>query len=235
MDAGLPPAALDRTQIGHLIRRKAQAFPPCNIVLKGIAVQHAIIFAHPGADSFTASVADTYARTAERLGHTVLRRDLYRMGFDPCLKAQELPRDDTFQPAPDVVEERALLKTCDVFAFVYPFWLNSPPAIMKGYMERVFGFGFAYGAGSHSSNPLLQGRKLISFSSSGAPRHWVTQTGAYEAVRTLHDAYFAELCGMTVLEHIHFGGIRPGASEFFIRGRLEEVAAAVTRHFGGTA
>jgi NAD(P)H dehydrogenase (quinone) len=128
--------------------------------------------------------------------------------------------------------ERALLKSCDVFAFVYPLWLNTPPAILKGYLERVFGFGFAYGGGGHSYNPLLKGRKLISFSSSGAPAAWVKQTGALSAIRTLFDSYFAELCGMTPLQHVHFGSITPGASEFYIQANLEEVAKTVNLHFG---
>ena len=198
-------------------------------------MQHAVIFAHPAPDSFTASVAQAYARAAEGLGHTVLVRDLYRMGFDPCLKAQELPRDARFAPGADIAAERAWIRDCDVFAFVYPLWLNSPPAMIKGYMERVFGFGFAYGDQGHSSNPLLQGRKLISFSSSGAPNDWVRQTSAYDAIRRLYDTYLAELCGMTALEHVHFGGVRSGASEYYIRARLEDVTAAVTRHFGRTA
>ena len=78
----------------------------------------------------------------------------------------------------------------------------------------------------------MQGRKLISFSSSGAPNDWVRQTSAYDAIRRLYDTYLAELCGMTALEHLHFGGIRNGASEYYIRAQLEEVTAAVTRHFG---
>lgn len=195
-------------------------------------MQHAVIFAHPGPTSFTASVADAYAKAVEALGHSVIRRDLYSMGFDPCLKARELPFDSDFQPAQDVAAERALLKPCAVFAFVYPLWLNSPPAIVKGYMERVFGFDFAYSGVGRSDRALLQGRKLISFSSSGAPTDWVRRTGAYAALHTLYDTYFAELCGMTALEHVHFGGVTPGASEFFIHARLDEVAAAVTKHFG---
>ena len=83
-------------------------------------MQHAVIFAHPAPDSFTASVANAYAREAEGLGHTVLRRDLYRMGFDPCLRIQELPRDERFQPGADIVAERTMIADCDVFAFVYP-------------------------------------------------------------------------------------------------------------------
>ena len=109
-------------------------------------MKHAIIIAHPRTSSFTASVADAYAEACKTLGESTVIRDLYRIGFDPCLKAGELPFADSFRPEPDVMIERDLLKDCDVFAFFYPLWLNTPPAIVKGYLERVFGFGFAYGA-----------------------------------------------------------------------------------------
>ena len=195
-------------------------------------MKHAIIIAHPKARSFTASVADAYVRACGALGHGTVIRDLYSLSFDPCLKAGELPFAENFAPEPDVIAERALLKDCDVFAFFYPLWLNSPPAIAKGYLERVFGFGFAYGEGGHSYNPLLKGRKLINFSSSGAPTAWLDHTGALGAIQTLFDNAFAELCGMTLLPHIHFGSITPGASEFYIRPKLEDVAKIFNRHFG---
>jgi NAD(P)H dehydrogenase (quinone) len=198
-------------------------------------VKHAIIIAHPRAHSFTASTAEAYAEACEALGQSTVIRDLYRIGFDPRLKVGELPFADAFRPEPDVVIERGLLKDCDVFAFFYPLWLNSPPAIVKGYLERVFGFGFAYGAGGHSYTPLLTGRKLISFSSSGAPLGWIKQTGALGAVQTLFDDYFADLCGMTALEHVHVGGVVPGASPSFVQARLDEVRKKVTEHFGSEA
>lgn len=195
-------------------------------------MKHAVIFAHPNQQSFTASVAEAYAKACEALGHDVVRRDLYRIGFDPCLKLEEMPTMPAFRPAPDVMVERDLLKRCDVFALVYPLWLNSPPAILKGYLERVFGFGFAYGGDGHSYNPLLKGRKLISFSSSGAPAAWVNRTGAFGALQSTFDDYFAELCGMTSLQHVHFGSMRAGASEPYVRARLQEATDAVTAHFG---
>jgi NAD(P)H dehydrogenase (quinone) len=196
------------------------------------AVKHAIVIAHPKKTSFTASVAGVYAKTCEALGHSIVVRDLYRLGFDPCLKARELPFAEDFEPQPDVIAERAQLKDCDVFAFFYPLWLNAPPAIAKGYLERVFGFGFAYGEGGHSYNPLLKGRKLINFSSSGAPTTWLHQIGAMGAVQNLFDNYFAELCGMTALQHVHFGSITPGASQSYIGAKLDEVARTVNLHFG---
>ena len=195
-------------------------------------MKHAVIFAHPKSESFTASVAEAYILACKDLGHDLVVRDLYRMGFDPCLKAVELPFEQSFQPGSDVTTERHLLSDCEIFAFFYPLWLNAPPAMIKGYLERVFGFGFAYGASGHSYNPLLAGRKLISFSSSGAPADWLEQTGSLPAVRTLFDQYFAQLCGMTVLEHVHVGKITPGASQYFVQARLDDVTKTVNRHFG---
>lgn len=195
-------------------------------------MKHAIIISHPAKASFTASAASAYAEACQALGHHTVTRDLYRLGFDPRLKAQELPLDVEFQPAPDVAAERDILKDCDVFALFYPLWLNAPPAMMKGYLERVFGFGFAYGTGGHSYIPLLTGRQLISFSSSGAPLMWLKDTGSLAAVKTLFDDYFARLCGMRALEHVHAGGVTPGASQPFIEARMEEVRKTVARHFG---
>jgi NAD(P)H dehydrogenase (quinone) len=196
-------------------------------------MKHALIIAHPKVESFTAAAARRYAAACEGLGHVTVTRDLYRIGFDPCLKPTEMPSSESFQPAQDVAGERGLIGDCDVFAFFYPLWLNTPPAMLKGYLERVFGFGFAYGGDGHSYNPLLTGRKLISFSSSGAPLGWVKQTGALDALCVLFDDYFAKLCGMTSLDHVHVGGLVTGASTSFVTARLQEVEKTVAQHFGG--
>ena len=195
-------------------------------------MKHAVIIAHPKLESFTASVAQAYARACQEKGHSLAIRDLYRIGFDPCLKSTELPFDPSFRPGSDVIAERDALRDCDVFAFFYPLWLNAPPAMLKGYLERVFGFGFAYGADGRSYHPLLAGRKLISFSSSGAPTDWLEQSGSLGAVRTLFDQYFAKLCGMTVIDHVHVGNVTPGASPYFVQARLEDVRKIVNENFG---
>lgn len=195
-------------------------------------MKHAVIFAHPRAHSFTASIASAYQDAAHSLGHSVVTRDLYRMGFDPRLTERELPFAADFQPGSDVLSERELLKEVEVFAFVYPLWLNAPPAILKGYLDRVFGFGFAYGAGGRSQ-PLMEGRSLITFSSSGAPLHWVQETGAFEAIGKLFDTYFAELCGMAFREHVHFGGIGPMIRDDAVTAKLVAVRECVNKQFGG--
>jgi NAD(P)H dehydrogenase (quinone) len=194
------------------------------------AVKHAVIFAHPSARSFTGSVANTYADAVVALGQQVVIRDLYRMNFDPRLTEEELPFTNNARPRPDVIAERQLLADADAFALIYPFWLNAPPAMLKGYLDRVFGYGFAYGRNGRSE-PLLKGRFLITFSSSGAPLHWVRETGAFEAVGKLFDIYFAELCGLSFLGHTHFGAIVPMIREDAVVAKLASVEDVVKKHF----
>ena len=73
------------------------------------SVKHVIIFAHPNPASFNGSVAKTYSNALQERGHYVVVRDLYKMGFDPCLKLGEIPGPHGFTPEPDVVAERLLL------------------------------------------------------------------------------------------------------------------------------
>lgn len=173
-------------------------------------MRHVVILAHPNPASFNGAVVRAYAGTVEALGHTVEIRDLYQMDFDPRLKAGELPDREGAAPEPDVVLERAQLEGADTFAFIYPLWFNGPPAILKGYVDRVFGRGFGYEFDFGGTRPLLTGRNLISITTSGAPDEWVRQTGAFDALLTLFDRHLCAVTGLTFLDHAHVGGVTPG-------------------------
>jgi NAD(P)H dehydrogenase (quinone) len=194
-------------------------------------MKHALIVAHPNTKSFTMTMATAYAEAMLTCGQDVLIRNLYRMNFNPSLGLDELPWSAASHPSADVAADRALLKDCDVFTFVYPFWFNAPPAIMKGYMERIFGNGFGYGATSHGAEPLLSGRKMMSITSSGAPKEWVESTGAMAAETALFDRHFAAVCGLTFVDHLHFGGVVPGMRPDAVDLCAEAVKSAAGRYF----
>jgi len=194
-------------------------------------MKHAIIVAHPNAQSFTVSAARAYCEKVEQKGHKALLRDLYRMNFAPCLGIEEMPKPAGFAPGKDVHAERQLLSDMDVFAFFYPFWMNAQPAMLKGYIDRVFGLGFAYGSGKGGNVPLLKSRKMISFTSSGAPMDWVEKSGAWDAVRKLFDEHFAAVCGLEIVDHVHFGGIHAGIRADAVETMLTRVRTTVLEHF----
>jgi NAD(P)H dehydrogenase (quinone) len=194
-------------------------------------MKHAVIVAHPDPGSFNLGVANAYCEAARARGHEALLRDLYRLNFDPVLKAGEIPQPD-FEPGADVVAERALIGEAAVFVLVYPLWFYAPPAMLKGYVDRVFNMGFGFGESRGGGNsPLLTGRALVTITTSGAPLAWVKQEGAWEAIRNLFDAHFAAVCGMRVLEHLHFGGVTRGWRPDAAAAELAKVRQLVERLF----
>jgi NAD(P)H dehydrogenase (quinone) len=92
--------------------------------------------------------------------------------------------------------------------------------------------GFGYGPGGAGNTPLLTGRMMFSITSSGAPQAWMRQTGMWDAMRKLSDEHVAAVCGLAVVEHLHFGDIVPGITADAVAQCAEDVAVAVRRHFG---
>jgi len=198
-------------------------------------MKHAVIIAHPNPESLTCSVGRTYAEEVRALGQRVIVRDLYQMGFDPCLKAREIPKPSGYQFGADVVAERKLLADVDVFTLVYPLWFNAPPAVLKGYVDRVFSMGFGYEPGLGGTEPMLDGKRLISFTSSGAPEQWARDSGALQALMTLFDRHLSAMCGLHMLDHVHAGGIVANMNPEAVEEVLEEVRKAVHLHFSDLA
>ena len=122
-----------------------------------------------------------------------------------------------------------------MLVFVYPLWFNAPPAMLKGYVERVFAMGFGYAPAGPGTRPLLSGKSLVTISTSGAPDDWVDQTGALARLRAGFDDHLAAVCGLTVLEHLNLGGVTPGIRLDAGQSMLDEVAALARRLFAPVA
>jgi NAD(P)H dehydrogenase (quinone) len=198
-------------------------------------MKHAIIVAHPNPRSLTCALADRYAARVQAMGQSATVRDLYRMKFDPCLKASEIPTARNYHPAADVAAERSALADVDVFVFVYPLWFNAPPAMLKGYVDRVFGMGFGYEPGPGGTEPMLEGKALISFTLSGAPEEWARDTGALSALDTVFDRHLAQMSGLRIVDHVHAGGVVSAMNDAAVAAVFAGVDRAVDAHFGTLA
>lgn len=186
-------------------------------------LRHAIILCHPAPRSFNHSVADAYCDMVEKCGQSSIVRDLYALDFDPVLRDGERPESGS-HPSADVAREIALLSSCDVFVLVYPIWFGSPPAMLKGYIERVFGSGVT------PQNVLLRnrlgflaGKRLLSFTSSATSEIWLDEQGQIQSLRQVFDRYIGRAFDMKIEKHISFGHIVPGASQSAIEQNLFEV------------
>jgi NAD(P)H dehydrogenase (quinone) len=183
------------------------------------------------AEHLSCSVAQAYAHAAQMLGHEVVRRDLYRGGFDPRLREEETAVLVEQAVCDDIQAEQSLISDADVFAFIYPVWFNLPPAMVTGYVQRVFGPGFGYQS-VHHRRPLLRGKSLLSFTSSSAPSGWLSNEGQWADLKHIFDNHLAEVCGLTQMGHFHFNNLTAETSPDLVKAHLSEVGEIFDRLFG---
>jgi len=131
-----------------------------------------VVLCHPNRTGFNQAVA---AAAAEALNatHAVDFVNLYDDGFDPALPAPELPRKFSFDET--VQRYNALVKAASVYVFVHPDWWGGPPALMKGFIDRVFRPGVAYEFEgyeflSKKKTALLAGKKAFVFTTTDYPK-----------------------------------------------------------------
>lgn len=195
-------------------------------------MKHLIIIAHPTEQSFTMALADAYLAELSDLGHEHRKHDLYRMGFDPVLPARELLPFDTGHPlAADIAQAQDDIRAADILTVVYPLWWMSMPAIMKGYIDRVFARGFAYESENGVVRGLLSGKKCILVTLSGAPLPILIGSGRWNAVLTLQDTHVFRSSGFELLEHVHFDEITPDLSGAAVERHLARIRSCARQHF----
>jgi len=136
-----------------------------------------IVFAHPESASFSAALKDQAVATLRQLGHTVAVSDLYAMGWSPTLGPDDfeqranpdfldLSREQEHAhrlgvPAPDVRQEQDKVAAAELVLFHFPVWWFSMPAILKGWVDRVFSRGFAYSAGRKYESGHFRGKRAM--------------------------------------------------------------------------
>ncbi|HEY0314973.1 MAG TPA: NAD(P)H-dependent oxidoreductase [Sphingomonas sp.] len=197
--------------------------------------RHAVILAHPNPHSFDALVADNYCDAVRACGQEAIVRDLYALGFDPLLKSGERPGKPDFAISRDVEAELDVLRSSDVFVFVYPIWFGMPPAMMKGYVDRVLGAGVtARQVQDRSAVTLMRGKRLVSITSSGASKYWLNEERQMDSLRNVFGRYLLHAFGLKDYEDLHFGETVEGLSQDFVdenmaqvRDRARAICAAV--------
>src|SRR6478752_3045271 len=125
-----------------------------------------IVYAHPEPRSLNGSLKEFSVKRLRDAGHAVQVSDLYAMNWKAALDAGDSvahTTGDRFDPSraskyafenglqsADIAAEQAKLKWADAVILQFPLWWFSMPAIMKGWVERVYAYGLAYGVGEHS-------------------------------------------------------------------------------------
>ncbi len=163
--------------------------------------------------SFNHAIAETAIDELRTTGHAVRYHDLYREGFDPVLPPEEIASETPVDPL--VVRHCDEIAAADGIVIVHPNWWGQPPAILKGWVDRVLHHGVAYRFGDDDSGGgipegLLRIRKALVFNTSntgpkreleafGDPleRIWKDCIFGYCGVNDVHRTTYSIVCDST--------------------------------------
>ncbi|KQT25302.1 NADPH quinone oxidoreductase [Chryseobacterium sp. Leaf405] len=176
-----------------------------------------ILIAHPEPKSFNAAMYQEAIKTMEENGHEVKTSDLYRMNFNPVSdrenfttvqnkvhfsqQAEEHFAHENNGFASGILAEQEKVLWCDLMIWQFPLWWFSVPAILKGWVDKVFAMGKFYDNGRIYDNGLLKGRKaLLSLTTGGPEKNYITtKYGCIDQILHPIQTGILEFVGFSVL------------------------------------
>lgn len=177
-----------------------------------------IILGNPAREreSFCAALAGTYRAAATGAGHEAEILNIARLVFDPILH-EGYHGEQAAEP--DITAAREKIARADHIVFVYPMWQFAAPALLKGFLERVFTPGFAYDmrAKTPLRGGLLRGKSARIIQTMGMPSLFYRLFFGARAARTLRD--MLKFCGLAPVRVSFFGTVE---SERHRKRHLEE-------------
>jgi NAD(P)H dehydrogenase (quinone) len=169
-------------------------------------MNYLIIYGHFSPESFNHALLEVLTGTLAT-AHNVKVRDLYALHFNPVLNGEDLEALGKGTPPADIQAEQDLVRWADVLIFVYPIWWSGMPAILKGYIDRVFSFGFAYTVDENGPRGLLGEKKVYIINTTGADEETNREYGVFQSMHNLTDVGVFQFCGMEMAGHNYFTAV----------------------------
>lgn len=176
-------------------------------------MKHLIIYAHPNQDSLNHSLKESVITTLKKDNHEFVIRDLYQLDFNPVLSSEDIKGQRQGHVAIDVCQEQEYISWAESITFIYPIWWTGMPAIMKGYIDRVMSYGFAYRYNQGVQQGLLEGKQAVIINTHGKSNAEYEATGMDKALLLTSDEGIYNYCGLEVKKHFFFDRADRAASE----------------------
>jgi putative NADPH-quinone reductase len=145
--------------------------------MKGGATKAVLVSAHPCSDSYTCAIASAALRGLATSGHDVTHLDLYGLDFVTAMTKDEHDAYKAQEPARDAMarEHGEIVRNASLLVFVYPTWWSGPPAVLKGWLERVLvpGVGFTFDSSGRVQSGLTNVNRIVGVSTYGSPWTYV--------------------------------------------------------------
>lgn len=187
-----------------------------------------IIYTHPNPKSFCAAIKETVEQELKSKNHEVRVRDLYQLNFNPILNADDFNQFFQNQIPSDIKAEQNEIEWADNLVLVYPTWWINMPAMLKGYIDRVFTNGFAFQVTENGAEGLLKGKKTIIFQTTGQPEENLKPYNLISPMEISIENGTLAFCGIETVAHQFFYAV-PYITDDMRKSMLEEVKTVINK------
>ncbi|MFX4261055.1 NAD(P)H-dependent oxidoreductase [Pelotomaculum propionicicum] len=181
-----------------------------------------IVYTHPNPMSFNHAILETVRGELAKKNAHVKVKDLYAMKWNPILSGSDFEQMQAGKTLQDTAQEQADVTWADTLVFIYPIWWFSHPAVLKGWIDRVFSFGYAYHMTENGPSGLLANKRAVVITTSGADEKKAGQDGLLDAIETTMIKGILGFVGITDARHKNFFAV-PYVDDEARRKMLEDV------------
>jgi len=187
-----------------------------------------ITYAHPNPKSFNHAILETITNTLNQNGHEVKVNDLYaKTNFKSTLDKSDFEQMTQGNTPLDIKSEQEAVAWADTLVFIYPIWWFGLPAILKGWIDRVFLHGFAYEYAEGGPKGLLINKKAIIFQTTGGEESTYELNKTKPLIeKTITDGILG-FCGISDIHYKAFFAV-PTVSVESREGMLKEASEIAT-------
>ena len=172
------------------------------------------VLCHPSTESFSHAVQAHFGRGVEAAGFTHEAADLYREGFDPVMSERDMQQFQGVEMPVDVRTEQARVERADALCLIFPMWWYGMPAMMKGWLDRVWSAGWAYDWEHDPEGSLLAPRPLSLLVPTGASQALITKYGCEERLDHVWRYGVYGYCGVEPIRiHLLLDSAFPGDAQ----------------------
>ncbi|MCK4995173.1 MAG: NAD(P)H-dependent oxidoreductase [Candidatus Omnitrophica bacterium] len=164
-------------------------------------MKYLIIYAHPNPLSFNNAIREHVEEALKKQGKQCSVRDLYLLKWNPVLGGDDLSLAGVEKTPADIKTEQQYIKEADVLIVIHPIWWFGMPAVLKGYIDRVFSSGFAYEYAAEGIKGLLSGKKVMIINTTGGPKESYEKFGFKDALSKVFKDGTYGFCAMEVINH----------------------------------
>ena len=154
-----------------------------------------IVYTHPVKLSFNRAILERVETGLLGEGHQVRIADLYAEDFQPAMTAEDFAQFENRPMPEDVQREQARVEWSDAIVLIFPYWWWSLPAMLKGWIDRVMSYGWAWIDPAKPEDGYLKDRKLLVITTAGASARALAKRGYDTAFHTQLHVGVCEYCG----------------------------------------